>query len=123
MAPALGGGKVLWSTYRGAPTVLVLWTPWCPECEKELPIVNRVAKAFPGVRLASIVTAVGQESGPTPAQYMRSHHFSFAVALDAAGQRLADAFGVTGYPTIYYVRADGTVFRATVGAAPEAVVR
>ena len=35
---------------------------------------------------------------------------------------LADVFGVTGFPTVYYVYADGVISRATVGAAPPHVV-
>jgi thiol-disulfide isomerase/thioredoxin len=121
-APALGGGQISWASYRGGPTVLILWAPWCAECERELPIVNAVARQFPSVRLTSIVTAVGQEPGPTPAQYMRLHGYAFPVALDSTGQKLADAFGLTGYPLIYYVYGDGTVARATIGVAPANVV-
>ncbi len=122
-APALGGGQISWASYRGGPTVLVLWAPWCAECERELPIVNEIARQFPAVRLTSIVTAVGQEPGPTPAQYMRLHGYTFPVALDSQNQQLADAFGLTGYPLIYYVYSDGIVARATIGVAPASVVR
>jgi uncharacterized membrane protein YphA (DoxX/SURF4 family)/thiol-disulfide isomerase/thioredoxin len=122
-APGLFGGTVSWSDYRGTPAVLVLWAPWCPDCRDELPLVAQVAGAFPSVRLVGIVTAAGELPGPTPEGFMRSHHLTFPVALDATDDRLGDAFGVQGYPTIYYVRADGTVAQVTVGAVPEATVR
>jgi len=122
-APALGGGQISWASYRGGPTVLVLWAPWCVECERELPIVTSVARQFPSVRLTSIVTVVGQEPGPTPTQYMQLHGYTFPVALDSQDQRLADAFGLTGYPLIYYVYSDDIVARATLGVAPASVVR
>ena len=122
-APALDGGQISWASYRGGPTVLILWAPWCGECERELPIVSSVARQFPAVRLTSIVTSVGQEPGPTPAQYMRERGYTFPVALDSPAQELADAFGLTGYPLIYYVYSDGIVARATIGVAPANVVR
>jgi uncharacterized membrane protein YphA (DoxX/SURF4 family)/thiol-disulfide isomerase/thioredoxin len=122
-APALYGGTVSSLTYRGVPTVLVLWAPWCPECREELPLLAQVTSDFPGVRLVSIVTAAGELPGPTPEQFMESHDLSFPVALDATDERLSDAFGVQGFPTIYYVRSDGTVSQATVGAIPEDAVR
>lgn len=122
-APALGGGQISWASYRGGPTVLILWAPWCAECERELPIVAAVARQFPAVRLTSIVTAVGQEPGPTPAQYMCEHGYTFPVAFDSQAQELADAFGLTGYPLIYYVYSDGIAARATIGVAPANVVR
>ena len=122
-APGLFGGTVSARNYQGVPTVLVLWAPWCPECREELPLLAQVASDFPGVRLVSIVTAAGELPGPTPEQFMQSHDLSFPVALDATDERLADAFGVQGFPTIYYVRSDGTVSQVTVGATPEAAVR
>jgi hypothetical protein len=82
-----------------------------------------VASGFPGVRLVSIVTAAGELPGPTAEQFMQSHRLTFPVALDATDQRLSDAFGLQGYPTIYYVRSDGTVSQVTVGATPEGAVR
>jgi uncharacterized membrane protein YphA (DoxX/SURF4 family)/thiol-disulfide isomerase/thioredoxin len=122
-APALYGGRVSWQTYHGVPTVLVLWAAWCPDCREELPLLARVTGDFAGVRLVSIVTAAGELPGPTPEQFMRSHNLSLPVALDSTDERLSDAFGVQGYPTIYYVRTDGTVSDVTVGATAEAAVR
>ena len=121
-APALGGGQISWASYRGTPTVLIVWAPWCSDCAAELPRIVRAAEDFPAVKLTSIVTAVGEEAGPTPAAYVAAHHYSFPVALDSQSERLADVLGVEGFPTVYYVRADGVISRATVGAAPQHVI-
>lgn len=122
-APGLFGGTVSWRDYHGVPAVLVLWAPWCPDCREELPLLAQVVGGFPGVRLVSIVTAPGELPGPTPERFMESHGLTFPVALDATDGRLADAFGLQGYPTIYYVGSDGAVSQVTVGATPEAEVR
>ena len=122
-APALFGGRVSWSDYRGSAVVLVLWTPWCPDCRQQLPRVAQVVAGFSGVRMVSIVTAAGELPGPTPEKFMQSHGLTFPVALDSTDERLGDAFGVQGYPTMYYVKADGTVAQVTVGATTEGAVR
>lgn len=70
-APGLAGGRVAWRDYEGAPTVLSVWAPWCPSCQKELPILDRVVRDFPGVSLVTIVTAIGNEPGHTPEGYLR----------------------------------------------------
>jgi thiol-disulfide isomerase/thioredoxin/uncharacterized membrane protein YphA (DoxX/SURF4 family) len=122
-APGLYGGTVSSNSYLGVPTVLVVWAPWCPDCREQLPVLAQVASEFPGVRLVSIVTAAGEVPGPTPEQFMQSHHLSFSVALDSTDGRLADAFGAYAFPTVYYVGPDGTVSQVTVGAKPETAVR
>ena len=121
-APALGGGTISWASYRGGPTVLIIWAPWCTDCERELPLLTAVAKHYPAVKLTSIVTGVGQQPGLAPAAYMASHHYNFPVALDSADERLADVLGVSGFPTIYYVYPDGTIYQVTIGAAPKGVI-
>jgi uncharacterized membrane protein YphA (DoxX/SURF4 family)/thiol-disulfide isomerase/thioredoxin len=122
-APGLYRETVSWRSYQGVPIVLVVWATWCPECREKLPEVAEVAGDFPDVRLVSIVTAARQLPGPTPERFMRSHDLSFPVALDTADGRLSDALGVQGFPTIYYVKADGTVSRVTVGGVPEEMLR
>src|SRR3990172_4030959 len=57
-APGIGGGIVGWSDVAGGPVVLSVWAPWCPHCQVELPIVNRVMQDFPGVELVTVVTAI-----------------------------------------------------------------
>ncbi len=122
-ASALGGGTISWSAYHGVPTVLALWAPWCPDCGATVPLLARVVGEFVNVRLVGIVTATNEQPGPTPTEFLQDHHLSFPVALDTGDERLADAFGVQGFPTIYYVKPDGTIQQVTVGVVPEGAMR
>jgi thiol-disulfide isomerase/thioredoxin len=122
-APALAGGRVNWSRYSGTPAVLALWAPWCPHCQKELPVLDSVALEFPNVRIVSIVTAVDQRPGPTPARFMSSHGLTFPVAMDSATGKLSRAFGLTSFPTVYYVDRRGIVRSSAVGERSEAQTR
>jgi thiol-disulfide isomerase/thioredoxin/uncharacterized membrane protein YphA (DoxX/SURF4 family) len=121
-APALGGGTVSWSAYQGIPTVLIVWAPWCPNCQEELPLLARLVREFPALRLVGIATAV-EGASVTPDEVMRSHGLDFPVAVDSKDERLAAALGVAGFPTVYYVKADGEILQVTCGAAPEALAR
>jgi thiol-disulfide isomerase/thioredoxin len=118
-APGRTGGRISWSDYKGAPTVLALWAPWCPHCQKELPILSRAVAKYPGVNLLTIATEVDAKPGPTVDGYMSSEGLSFPVAMDDKGATLAKAFGLEAFPLLYYVNADGTVNRSVVGEAPE----
>ena len=122
-APALAGGRVVWSDYLGKPAVLSVWAPWCPHCQAELPILDRVMKEFPDVPLVTIVTAIGDQPGPTPEGYLAEHGLTFPTAIDDDADTLASAFGIDGFPTLYFVNSDGMVARHASGELPEEQIR
>lgn len=122
-APGLTGTTVRWSDRAGAPAVLAVWAPWCPHCQKEMPVLARLAEEFPGMKLITIVTAADLHPGPTATEYMRSHALSFPVAVDDASGTIGSAMGVTGFPTVYYVARGGTVAATQVGEWSESQMR
>lgn len=118
-APALdGSGTMKWSDYVGTPTVLAVWAPWCPHCQAELPRLSAAVAQHPGVQLVSVTTAVGQEPGPTPSQYMSDNSLTFPVAMDDANRTLMTGLGVQGFPTTYFVDSSGNVISSTEGEIP-----
>jgi thiol-disulfide isomerase/thioredoxin len=118
-APALAGGSVAWNDFAGAPAVIAVWAPWCPHCQVELPVLDRVMKDHPDVAFLSVVTSIDLHPGPTPQQYMSEHGLSFPVAVDDDEGTIARALGISGFPTLYFVGSDGAVVRAVSGEVPE----
>lgn len=122
-APGLFGGSVDWSDYAGAPAVLSVWAPWCPHCQVELPILDRVMRDFPDVGFVTVVTSIGDKPGPAPEDFMRDNDLTFATAVDDEGGTLASGLGVPGFPTVYFVSSDGTVAFVGSGEIDEATLR
>ncbi|HEU4353978.1 MAG TPA: TlpA disulfide reductase family protein [Actinomycetota bacterium] len=122
-APGLAGGTVAWDDYRGKPAVLSIWAAWCPHCQVEMPIIDRVMRDHPDIGLVTVVTAIGAQPGPTPAQYMREQGLEFPVAVDDGDGTLATGLGVTGFPTVYLVNSDGTVALQLGGEVDEQSLR
>ena len=118
-APMLGGGTMRWDDYLGTPTVLSIWAPWCPHCQAELPRLSAGVDAHPGVQMASVVSAIGQQPGPTPEEYLASQGLTFPVGVDDANATILQGMGVQSYPTTYYVDPSGTVVNVTVGEVPD----
>jgi len=116
-APLLGGGRMEWSP--GTPTAIAIWAPWCPHCQVELPVLAAVADRYPTVELVTIATAIDQNPGPTVDGYMEENGLTFPVAIDDSRETLSAAFGIQGFPTIYFVNSDGTVAAAMDGEVPE----
>jgi peroxiredoxin len=122
-ATLLGGGTVRWGDYRGTPTVLALWAPWCPHCQKELPVLSSTLKEFAGVRLLTLVTSVDLHPGPTPAGYLRSRNLTLATALDDEHGTLGSALGLRVFPLVYYVDSVGVVRQEFEGESPAEQIR
>ncbi len=122
-APGLAGGTVSWAEFRGDPTVLVVWAPWCPHCQVEMPMLGRIAPDYPGVGVATVVTAVGDRPGPSPEGFFAQHHLAFRTAVDDADGTIMQVLGVSGFPTVYFVDRDGRVLSSLVGEAPESDFR
>ena len=110
-----GGDRVAWNGKPGTPTVIAVWAPWCPHCQKELPLMGAVSARYPNVRVLTVVSEMGKAPGPDPAAFLRSNGLSFATAVDDANSTLMKGLGVTGTPTVYYVGSDGRVASVTVG--------
>lgn len=122
-APGLAGGTVSWDAFAGRPTVLAVWAPWCPHCQVELPVLDRVMRDHPRVGFVTLVTAIGDRPGPTPDGYMRDHGLTFPVAVDDEGGTIAEALGVPGFPMLYFVSSDGKVMFAASGEVDEGSLR
>ena len=122
-APGLSGGRVAWSDYAGGPAVLSVWAPWCPHCQVELPILDDVMREFPAVGFVTVVTAIGDQPGPAPEDYMRENDLAFPVAVDDDAGTIANALGIQGFPTLYFVASDGTVVQYASGEVDEETLR
>jgi thiol-disulfide isomerase/thioredoxin len=120
--PGLTGGRVSWKQFEGHPAVVEVWAPWCPHCQAELPVMGTVAPKFPGVKVVMIETAMGQEPGPSGEGFFMQHHLTFPSAVDDANGTLARAFGVQGFPTVYFVGSDGRVVDSFSGEAPASML-
>lgn len=121
-APGLDGGTVSWSDHLGSPTVLVVWASWCPHCQAELPILVPATQAREGIELVSVTTAIGQNPGPTPSEFLADEGLTLTTAVDDEAGTLMQGLGVSSFPTVYYVNADGTVDNVTIGESPEGAI-
>lgn len=117
-APALGGGTISWGDYVGKPVVLAVWAPWCPHCQAEMPVIGKVSSEFPEIPVVTVATAIGRQPGPSPEEFMAERKLKFPVAVDDRDGTLANALGVSGFPTTYFVGSDGRTVAAFTGETP-----
>jgi cytochrome c biogenesis protein CcmG, thiol:disulfide interchange protein DsbE len=88
------------------PVAFVFWASWCPECRRQLPEINSVAKKYKGkVQFYSINT---NDSRSDAAAYVKREGIDFPALVDVPGD-VADSYGIIGVPTVILIGDDGVV--------------
>jgi thiol-disulfide isomerase/thioredoxin len=126
-APMLGsvdfdGKNVQVGGATGSPYALVFLAHWCPHCQAEVPRLVAVAEngQIEGVDVFGVATGTS-ESQPNypPSAWLAREDWPFPVLVDDASSSAANAYGLTGYPYLVFVDADGTVVGRTSGEVSE----
>lgn len=113
----LEGGKVALTEYRGEKPVIVdFWASWCPNCRRDMPVLNRLYKKYKGK--VEVVAINLQESETTVKDFVDSQGFEFIIALDPAGVASRD-FGVRYTNTHVLIDKQGNIVRVVPGDISE----
>ncbi|MDH2412606.1 TlpA disulfide reductase family protein [Nocardioides sp. CER19] len=112
--PCLGGGRrVDLSTLKG-PLVLNFWYGACGPCQKEMPALAAFFKKY-GDR----VPVLGVDSTDTQPGYALEQAKKFGVTYplvaDPGGDLQGTHLRVRGYPTFFFLSADGTLSKPVAG--------
>jgi len=105
------------SDLQGKTVVLDFFASWCGPCRQQAPIVERVARRLSGPTVA--VYGVNTSDELTDARrYMDSHRPSYPVLFDSDAEA-ANAFGVSGLPTLLVIDKQGIVRAVEMGVVGE----
>jgi thiol-disulfide isomerase/thioredoxin len=110
--PALGGGKVRLSSYRGKTVILNFWTKTCRPCLEEMPSIANLAKALrehPNVVLLTVSTDDTLEDARDTMKSVLGGDPPFIVLLDADSKVVADKYGTKLYPETWFIGPDGVI--------------
>ncbi len=111
----LDGSTVQLSDYEGQYVLMTFWATWCTYCKEALPILESVADQYDDVVLLAV--DVGEKPEEVKA-FAEEAGYGFEIVIDEQGS-LAGAFGVTGFPTTYFVHKDRTTFGYAPGVISE----
>lgn len=107
----VGGGP-------GAPTLVAFLAHWCPHCQRELPILVDEAEAgtFDGLRMVAVLTGTNADyPNFPPGDWLEDEGWTGDVLLDDRSYSAAQAWGLSGYPYMVLLDADGEVVARTSG--------
>jgi thiol-disulfide isomerase/thioredoxin len=108
----LAGGRVSLAELRGRPVVIDFWATWCTPCEFQIPVLNDLHARYGG-RVEVIGIAVDAGGRETVAPFAAERQIAYRVLL--GDEALAQRYGALGFPSLYVIRADGTVDSEHVG--------
>lgn len=109
------------------PTMVVVLAHWCPHCNAEIPVLNqwRDSGAVPeALNVVGISTAV-REDQPNypPDKWLEDKGWEWPVLSDDLDSTAAQAFGISGFPTLIFVGSDGVVDWRVSGELPVELLR
>jgi thiol-disulfide isomerase/thioredoxin len=112
--PALDGGEVALSELRGRPVVVDFWATWCPPCIRQIPVLNSFHEAH-GDAVEVLGIAVDVQGRSVVAPFAAEHGIRYRVLL--GDEALAQRYGAFGFPTLFFIDAEGRVDSVHTGVA------
>ena len=109
------GNEVRLSDYAGKPVVLNFWASWCGPCMREMPHFNEKYLELSEGVVFLMVNVTNYDTASAAKEVISENGYSFPVFFDTYGEA-NEAYGVTGFPTTYFIDAEGYIIAYARGA-------
>ncbi len=123
--PALNGGTIKLSDYRGKVVLVNFWGTWCDPCKEETPALQAMHQELEQQGLVILgVNLYSQETQGEPAvrAFLDNYSVTYPMALDVKGEAARD-FQISPIPVSYFIDKTGTIRFVKLGVLSKADVR
>jgi cytochrome c biogenesis protein CcmG, thiol:disulfide interchange protein DsbE len=100
--------------FRGRPVMLTFWRINCSACEFQMPFTQELYNKWSSDSLAVLTINVGDRASDVK-DYMTSRGITYPVLLDQQS-KVAQAYGIVGVPTTYFIDGKGVLKAYQIGA-------
>ena len=104
------------------PMLVVFLAHWCPHCNNEIPVLQQWDEqgGIPeGLQVVGVSTAVSPDRpNYPPAEWLAEKGWAWPVLADDAELTAANAYGVSAFPFLTFIDADGNVTARASGELP-----
>ena len=114
----LSGRPISAAQFRGRPLLINFWATWCSPCRQEMALIQRTAKAHPGL---AVVLVNERDSTGSARSFASQLGVTLPVASDPDG-RIGGDYLVGALPTSVFVRPDGTIASRYPGAMDQRTI-
>ncbi|MCI2262302.1 TlpA family protein disulfide reductase [Xanthomonas indica] len=114
--PTLDGGHLTLAQFRSRPLLVNVWASWCEPCVREMPELDRLARAQPADGLQ--VLGIALDRVEDVRAFLQRVPIGYPIALEIPGPadasvRLGDTQGLLPYSVL--IDADGRIVRQKLG--------
>jgi thiol-disulfide isomerase/thioredoxin len=113
---SLDGEHVSLSEKQGKPLLLNFWATWCTPCVVEMPNIEKYYQLYPGEFTVLAINA--DEPELAVQRFAQEMDLSFEVLLDPGG-KIQSLYRISGYPTSFFVDAEGVIRAQHIGSLTE----
>ena len=99
-------------TLEGKVSLIVLMTVTCPDCQAQLPVVDRLYTTFRDNSAVKMLAISREQGEPLVGNYWQAHGFSLPYSAQEDRQ-VYSLFAQSGVPRIYIADKTGTVRKIT----------
>ncbi|MCX6135868.1 MAG: TlpA disulfide reductase family protein [Ignavibacteriales bacterium] len=116
----LEGRVVNLNNLRGKVVLLDFWASWCPPCQAELPLIEKLHKEFKNKGL--VVLGVNDEGTKVAQDFNKAHNFTFPTVEDVQHE-IFKLYNVEAFPTVFVIDGEGEISTNYVGMQSEEELR
>ncbi len=118
--PTGEGTRIQLASLRGKVVLLNFWATWCPPCRAEMPVLESAYRRYGDDGFVVLAVDVGETAEQVRA-FREEFGITFPTVLDPGP--VADAYGVLGIPTSFFLDREGVVRLRWSGPVDEGLVR
>ena len=111
----LAGQSIRLSDFRGKPVLLTLGASWCPDCQREAHLLQRLHKRRRNLVVLMVDT---KEERALVQAYADEFGLTFPVALDTNGA-VAEIYRVSALPTEFLIDKNGVIQACLIESVTE----
>ena len=103
------------AAYKGKWLVVNFWATWCMPCRTEMPSLDRLQAALPGIAVVTVAT--GPNPVPAIERFLAEAGVKSVMVLRDPDAALAHQIGVLGLPVTVIVSPEGVEVARLIGGA------
>jgi cytochrome c biogenesis protein CcmG/thiol:disulfide interchange protein DsbE len=107
-------GKTTLASLRGKVVVLNFWASWCPPCEAETPILEKVQKQLVKSGEGTVLGATYNDTTTDAKNFIKDHGLTYPTVQDI-GTDLARGFGTNKLPETFVIDPQGKIVAISRG--------